>query len=116
MAKIFHILGIVACAGMFFTFIYFMEEHQDAYRYDWDYDYYDDYSYGETSYDEFDSFEDTWSIRRDIGFQGGANYQLYPQIALEGLIKISNMNLRNEIGETTDVSLAGLEVRGRYSF
>lgn len=57
-----------------------------------------------------------FSIRSDLGFQGGANYQLYPQIAIEGLIKVSNMNLKNDIGETTDVSLAGLEIRGRYSF
>lgn len=57
-----------------------------------------------------------FSLSGDIGFQGGANYQLYPQIALEGLIKITNMNLRNENGATTDVSLAGLELRGRYSF
>ncbi|MEM7646594.1 MAG: hypothetical protein AAF203_06780 [Pseudomonadota bacterium] len=57
-----------------------------------------------------------FSMSGDIGFQGGANYQLFPQIALEGLIKISNMNLKNNLGETTDVSLAGLELRGRYSF
>ncbi len=57
-----------------------------------------------------------FAIRSDIGFQGGANYKLFPNIALEGLIKITNMNLKNDIGETTDVSLAGLELRGRYSF
>ena len=57
-----------------------------------------------------------FSMSGDIGFQGGANYQLFPQVALEGLIKITNMNLKNNIGETTDVSLAGLELRGRYSF
>lgn len=57
-----------------------------------------------------------FSIQSDLGFQGGANYQLFPHIALEGLIRILNMNLRNNIGETTDVSLAGLEIRGRYSF
>lgn len=57
-----------------------------------------------------------FDIGGDIGFQGGASYQLYQQVALEGLIKISNMNLKNNIGETTDVSLAGLEIRGRYSF
>ncbi len=55
-------------------------------------------------------------VGSDIGFQAGANYQLFPQVALEGLIKITNMNLKNDIGEETDVSLAGLEVRGRYSF
>ncbi len=57
-----------------------------------------------------------FDISSDIGFQGGANYQLFPQIAVEGLIKITNMNLKNNIGQTTDVSLAGLELRGRYSF
>lgn len=57
-----------------------------------------------------------FSIGGDIGFQGGANYELFPQVALEGLIKITNMNLSNDRGETTDVSLAGLELRGRYSF
>ncbi len=57
-----------------------------------------------------------FGIRSDIGFQGGANYQLLPNIALEGLVKITNMNLKNNIGETTDVSLAGLELRGRYNF
>ena len=57
-----------------------------------------------------------FSMNGDLGFQAGANYQIFPQIALEGLIKISNMNLKNNIGETTDVSLAGLELRGRYSF
>ena len=55
-------------------------------------------------------------IGGDIGFQAGTNYQLYPQIAIEGLIKITNMNFKNDIGQTTDVSLAGLELRGRYSF
>ncbi|MCB0378703.1 MAG: hypothetical protein KDD33_09440 [Bdellovibrionales bacterium] len=55
-------------------------------------------------------------VTGDIGFHIGANYEVYPQIAVEGLIKITNMNLKNEIGETTDVSLAGLELRGRYSF
>ena len=57
-----------------------------------------------------------FSMGSAIGFQGGANYQLLPQIALEGLIKITNMDLSNDMGETTDVSLAGLEIRGRYSF
>ena len=57
-----------------------------------------------------------FSMSGDLGFQGGANYQLLPNIALEGLIKITNMNLKNNIGQTTDVSLAGLELRGRYSF
>ncbi len=57
-----------------------------------------------------------FDTRSDIGFQGGANYQILPNIALEGLIKITNMNFKNDIGQTTDVSLAGLELRGRYSF
>lgn len=57
-----------------------------------------------------------FSMSGSLGFQGGANYQLFPQIALEGLIKITNMNLKNNLGQTTDVSLAGLELRGRYSF
>lgn len=57
-----------------------------------------------------------FSIGSDIGFQGGANYQILPQVAIEGLVKITNMNLKNNLGETTDVSLAGLEIRGRYSF
>lgn len=57
-----------------------------------------------------------FKLSGDIGFQGGANYQLYKNIAIEGLIKISNMNLRNNFGEVTDVSLAGLELRGRYNF
>lgn len=52
----------------------------------------------------------------DLGFQAGANYEVYPQVGIEALIKIQNMNLKNNIGETTDVSLAGLEVRGRYRF
>lgn len=52
----------------------------------------------------------------DVGFQGGATYQVLPNIGVEGLIKITNMNLKNNIGETTDVSLAGLELRGRYNF
>lgn len=57
-----------------------------------------------------------FSMTGGIGFQGGANYQLLPNIALEGLIKITNMDLENNIGQTTDVSLAGLEIRGRYNF
>ncbi|NQZ19747.1 MAG: hypothetical protein HRT44_10890 [Bdellovibrionales bacterium] len=57
-----------------------------------------------------------FSMDGDIGFQAGANYQILPHVAIEGLIKISNMNLQNNIGETTDVSLAGLELRGRYNF
>jgi hypothetical protein len=57
-----------------------------------------------------------FAISSGLGFQGGANYQILPQIAVEGLIKITNMNLENQFGQTTDVSLAGLELRGRYSF
>lgn len=57
-----------------------------------------------------------FSISGDIGFQGGAHYQILPQIGIEGLVKITNLNLKNNVGETTDVSLAGLELRGRYSF
>lgn len=57
-----------------------------------------------------------FKIGSDIGFQGGATYRLYPNIGIEALVKVTNMNLRNNIGESTDVSLAGLEVRGRYSF
>lgn len=57
-----------------------------------------------------------FKLRSDLGFQGGATYRLYPNIAMEALIKVTNMNLQNNIGETTDVSLAGLELRGRYNF
>jgi hypothetical protein len=57
-----------------------------------------------------------FSMSGDIGFQGGANFLVYPQVAIEGLIKITNMNMKNNLGETTDVSLAGLELRGRYNF
>lgn len=52
----------------------------------------------------------------DLGFQAGANYQILPRVAIEGLIKITNMNLKNDIGQQTDVSLAGLELRGRFNF
>ena len=57
-----------------------------------------------------------FSMESRLGFQGGAFYKLLPNVAIEGLIKISNMALENNIGETTDVSVAGLEVRGRYFF
>ena len=57
-----------------------------------------------------------WSTSGDIGFQAGAGYEVFPKLNVEGLIKITNMNLENEIGETTDISLSGLEVRARYTF
>lgn len=57
-----------------------------------------------------------WGISGDIGFQAGAGYEVYPQVDVEGLIRMTNMNLKNDIGETTDISLTGLEVRGRYTF
>ena len=52
----------------------------------------------------------------DIGFQAGAAYEVIRNLDIEGLIKITNMDLNNRQGETTDVSLAGVELRGRYTF
>ena len=52
----------------------------------------------------------------DLGFQIGASHNVYKHIWLEGLIKVNNMDLYNNRGEKRDVSLAGLELRGRYSF
>ena len=57
-----------------------------------------------------------FSIGSGIGFQGGANYQVWEAIAIEGLVKITNMNLRNDLGQDINVSLAGIEIRGRYTF
>ena len=57
-----------------------------------------------------------WSLSGDLGFQAGAAYEVYKQIQVEGLVKITNLNLRNQLGDTTDVSLAGIELRGRYTF
>ncbi len=57
-----------------------------------------------------------FSIGSGIGFQGGANYQIWESIAIEGLVKISNMNFRNDLNQDINVSLAGFELRGRYSF
>lgn len=57
-----------------------------------------------------------FSLSGDLGFQAGANYRIIPNVAVEGLVKIMNMNLRNNLGQTNDVSLAGLELRGRYFF
>ena len=52
----------------------------------------------------------------DFGFQGGIGYRILSPIWVEGLIKVNNMNLQNNMGETANVSLAGFEFRGRYSF
>ncbi len=57
-----------------------------------------------------------FGLAGDMGFQGGASYNLLEHIWLEGLVKVNNMNMRNNLGEKRDVSLAGLEIRGRYSF
>jgi len=58
----------------------------------------------------------------DLGFQVGAAYEVFSQFMVEGLIKISNLNVENTslpenpAIEKTDVSLAGIELRGRYTF
>ncbi len=57
-----------------------------------------------------------FSMSGDLGFQGGANYRIIPNVAIEGLVKIMNMDLRNNLGQTNNVSLAGVELRGRYFF
>ena len=57
-----------------------------------------------------------WSMSGDLGFQAGAAYEVYPNVDLEALVEITNLNLKNEAGETTDVSLNGLELRARYRF
>ena len=57
-----------------------------------------------------------FKLRGDFGFQGGAGYNIFRRMWLEGLIKINNMNLYNNMGEKRDVSLAGVELRGRYTF
>ena len=48
----------------------------------------------------------------DMGFQGGAGYNVFKHIWLEALVKVNNMNLYNNRGEKRDVSLAGLELKG----
>ena len=57
-----------------------------------------------------------FDLNGDFGFQGGIGYRILSPIWVEGLIKVNNMNLENNMGETTNVSLAGFEFRGRYSF
>ncbi len=57
-----------------------------------------------------------FKIVGDMGFQAGASHNVFKHIWLEGLVKVNNMNLYNNRGEKRDVSLAGLEFRGRYSF
>jgi hypothetical protein len=57
-----------------------------------------------------------FSIGSGIGFQAGVNYEVWDKVLIEGLVNIRNMSLRNDIGQTTDVSLAGFELRGRYNF
>lgn len=60
--------------------------------------------------------QETLSFGSDLGFQVGAAYELASQIMVEGLVKITNLNARLLAATPTDVSLAGIEVRGRYTF
>ncbi len=57
-----------------------------------------------------------FSLSGNLGFQGGANYRIIPNVAIEGLVKIINMDLRNNLGQENNVSLSGVELRGRYFF
>lgn len=111
MTKVLYIIGLVCCIGMFFTFVYLMEEDQQArwssydyYDYGYDsYDSYGDYSYGGYGYDTYDA-------REEIAFLGGVLGLLFCAFFIVtyiiGMIKVKRTVAKvfNIIG----VSIAGL--------